>query len=53
VPLQWGPGRRGQSPSVAEGGIDDQNVGFQGPIAKFPGNNPQVDGYKETASFNC
>jgi hypothetical protein len=52
VPLQRGPGCRGQSPSVAEGGIDDQDIGFEGPIAKFPGNNPQVDGYKETATFN-
>jgi len=41
------------SPSyVSRGGIDVQNIGFQGPIAKFPGNNPHADGYKETASFN-
>jgi hypothetical protein len=37
---------------MLEGGIDDQNIGFQGPIANLPGNNPHADGYKETASFN-
>jgi hypothetical protein len=37
---------------VIESGIDDQNIGFQSPIANFPGNNPHADGYKETASFN-
>ena len=38
--------------SVKEGGIDHQNIGFQSPIAKFPGNNPHADSYKEAASFN-
>jgi hypothetical protein len=38
--------------SGLESGIDDQNIGFQGPIANFPGNNPHADDYKETASFN-
>jgi hypothetical protein len=37
---------------MLEGGIDDQNIGFQSPISNFPGNNPHAETYKETASFN-